>query len=303
VIVAAFDGQTPTAITAATAGSESEQTAALSFPANPSTAADMVYTVRASVDGLRWSTSAATVTVAKASDQPAGSAPTVVTNAVSGTTAHSATLSGNVTGDGGAVVSQRGFVYGLSADPAAGMPGVTTVTAGAAWQYVQTVTGLSPAPPIMSGLMPLTLGYSLPGKTGRIATPPESGGTGGGGLAGGVTGTKTCFAEVKKGAATDDLLPITVDAASQSGTVRLDAAKAQDLFEYGDGASIVMPTIPGVTGYCLELPAASLTGPETAIPSPSGRLRRCDIPRICIQAFADRNNKAVLAVGRATRLT
>ena len=58
---------------------------------------------------------------------PDNDPPTVVTNEVSTVTTTSATLSGNVTSDGGAAVTERGFVYGGNANPAIGGAGVTKV--------------------------------------------------------------------------------------------------------------------------------------------------------------------------------
>jgi hypothetical protein len=60
----------------------------------------------------------------------------------------SATLSANATSDGGSTITQRGFVYSLTANdanPVIGNPGVTTsVIAGTTGSFASSVTGLSP---------------------------------------------------------------------------------------------------------------------------------------------------------------
>ncbi len=134
LIMTAFDGATPTAITGTASGSDTEQTVTLSFPANASTAADKVYTIRVSRDGGTTFEQgiSATVTVEKDSipiEIP--TPPTVVTDAVSGITSSGAVLYGNVTseGAGGMEVTERGFVYGGNADPAIGNAGVVNVEA------------------------------------------------------------------------------------------------------------------------------------------------------------------------------
>lgn len=69
-------------------------------------------------------------------------APTVVTNAVSGVTASGAALSGNIISDGGASVTERGFVYGVSANPTTS--GGTKVLAGnGAGGFTATLSGLA----------------------------------------------------------------------------------------------------------------------------------------------------------------
>ena len=69
--------------------------------------------------------------------------PTVVTGMASGVTASGATLSGSVTSDGGATVTERGFVYGTSANPTIGGSGVWKVTAGSGTgTFSATITGL-----------------------------------------------------------------------------------------------------------------------------------------------------------------
>ncbi|HWQ50270.1 MAG TPA: S-layer homology domain-containing protein, partial [Terriglobales bacterium] len=71
------------------------------------------------------------------------SMPTVVTNAVTGVTAAGAALSGRVTASGGAAVTERGFVYGKTANPAIGGAGVVKETAGSgAGDFTAEIDGL-----------------------------------------------------------------------------------------------------------------------------------------------------------------
>jgi sulfatase modifying factor 1 len=74
-------------------------------------------------------------------------APTVSTPTATSITATGATLGGNVTSDGGAMVTERGVVYsatGTNADPLIGGTGVTKVTAtGTTGNFTVPVTGLT----------------------------------------------------------------------------------------------------------------------------------------------------------------
>ncbi len=79
----------------------------------------------------------------------------------------------------------------------------------------------------------------------------------GGGGGGGGTITPTYTADVKEGGVKTDTLSVTVDAASKAGTASLNAAKAAVLLDAED-ATVVMPSIPGVSAYRLELPASAL---------------------------------------------
>lgn len=68
---------------------------------------------------------------------------TTVTNEATGITVSGATLSGNVTNDGGPAVSERGFVYGASANPAIGGAGVTKAAAGSGTgSFTAAISGL-----------------------------------------------------------------------------------------------------------------------------------------------------------------
>lgn len=73
------------------------------------------------------------------------SAPTITTTAASGVTATEAALGGNVTSDGGATVSARGFVYSSSDNtPTLGEGGVTNVLDGSGTGvFNESISGLS----------------------------------------------------------------------------------------------------------------------------------------------------------------
>ena len=58
------------------------------------------------------------------------SLPTVVTKSVSNITESGASLSGSVTSDGGATVTERGFVYSQNKNPSVGGSGVVKITSG-----------------------------------------------------------------------------------------------------------------------------------------------------------------------------
>ncbi len=79
----------------------------------------------------------------------AATAPLVTAPTSASITATTATLGGNVTGDGGATITERGIVYaltGTNADPSIGGTGVTQVTTtGTTGIFTLPVTGLSPA--------------------------------------------------------------------------------------------------------------------------------------------------------------
>ncbi len=70
--------------------------------------------------------------------------PAVVTNTVTDITASGATLNGNVTSDGGATVTARGFVYGATANPAIGGAGVTQAASGSGTgAFTANISGLT----------------------------------------------------------------------------------------------------------------------------------------------------------------
>ncbi|MEN0054287.1 MAG: MBG domain-containing protein [Mucilaginibacter sp.] len=74
----------------------------------------------ANIDEVRFTSSSGTVIGIGYDDivvTAAANAPTVTTTGSSAVTANSATLTGNVSSDGGATVSDKGIVYGLTTDP------------------------------------------------------------------------------------------------------------------------------------------------------------------------------------------
>ncbi len=70
--------------------------------------------------------------------------PEVVTEAVYGVTVFGATLAGRITSNGGAAVTERGFVYATAPNPSIGGPSVIKVTAGSGMGgFTAEVTGLT----------------------------------------------------------------------------------------------------------------------------------------------------------------
>lgn len=92
--------------------------------------------------GLRWRDASGNLVVKlfQVSAPVSTSAPTVTTAAQSGVTHNSATLGGNVTADGGASVTERGIVWGSSADPTTSNNKVQIGSGTGA--FSQLVTGL-----------------------------------------------------------------------------------------------------------------------------------------------------------------
>jgi hypothetical protein len=71
--------------------------------------------------------------------------PTVSTGPVTGITMSGATLSGKVTSSGGVRVTERGFVYGMSANPVIGGSDIAKVSAdGGLGEFTAEITGLVP---------------------------------------------------------------------------------------------------------------------------------------------------------------
>jgi hypothetical protein len=67
-------------------------------------------------------------------------APSVTTNALSGATTSSMTASGNVTSDGGATITERGFYFGTNSSAATSNPKYTV--SGTTGTYTRSFTGL-----------------------------------------------------------------------------------------------------------------------------------------------------------------
>ncbi len=74
---------------------------------------------------------------------PVQTVPTVTTNEASAITSTTCTLSGSVTGDGLATVTQRGFVFGTSPDPTVDDIKMPVMTAGVG-SYTMELAGLTP---------------------------------------------------------------------------------------------------------------------------------------------------------------
>ncbi|WP_424492930.1 MBG domain-containing protein [Salinimicrobium sp. GXAS 041] len=85
------------------------------------------------------------ITVSSAVGTPATNTPPIVsTTAASGITATTATLGGNVTDNGGATVTDRGFVYGVSSPPTIGDGRATRVQDGnGTGTFEEAITNLS----------------------------------------------------------------------------------------------------------------------------------------------------------------
>lgn len=133
-----------TLISGTTYGSGGKQLLTIGFPANTGSS-DKVYTVYASLDGVTPSSYTATVTVGAGASAPpsqgpdAGSPPFVQTNPGAGNT-----VSGTIVTDNGSAVTERGFVYGKSANPYIGGADVTKLTAGSGTgSFTATLNGLA----------------------------------------------------------------------------------------------------------------------------------------------------------------
>lgn len=191
---------------------------------------------------------------------PTTTAPTVITNAVSSVTASGVTLNGGITADGGATVTARGFAYGISPNPTTAD---STVQAGSGTgEFCYTLSGLTASTTYHVRAYAVNITGTSYGEDRTFAT--QSGGDDGN--SGGETGntgsssnsetvTPLYTADVLEGGVKTDTLAVTVS--GSTGTASLGAAKAAALFDAGN-ASVVMPSIPGVSAYTLELPASAL---------------------------------------------
>jgi len=179
--------------------------------------------------------------------------PAVTTDTVdtSGVTRSSAAVSGSVTDAGTASVTERGFVYGASANPTTAN---SKLAAGAGTgAFSATLTGLA------SGTAYHVRAYAISGAGTAYGEDRTFTTLSGGGGGGSTTKTKVYNADVKEGGFKTDTLPVAVS--GSGGTASLDAAKATALFDAAD-ASVVMPAIPGVSAYSLELPASALSADQ-----------------------------------------
>ncbi|MEN6489643.1 MAG: S-layer homology domain-containing protein, partial [Smithella sp.] len=255
IVVTAFLGDTETAVTGTTAGSETEQTATLTFPTNTSTVDDQVYTLKARIGTTGWMAQTISVTVAKADAAP----PIVVTNPVTNITTTGAMFSGNVTSDSGSTVTVRGFVCGVSANPSIEDFFLQANLGSGTGSFNTTISNKFAA-----GTSYHVRAYAINdqgvayGEDVSFTTSSNSGGGGGGGgHSSSGTSTQTYNAVLKEKGTQAGVLSVTVDSASKNVKVSLTTSKAEELFS--KGVVITMPSIPGMIAYTLELPAASLT--------------------------------------------
>jgi hypothetical protein len=187
----------------------------------------------------------------------AATVPIVTTTSpATGITATGATVAGNAASDGGSTITERGFVYGTSINPAIGGVGVTKVTVGSGTGTFSTT---------LNGLAASTVyhvkAYAANGEGtsygADITFTTLSTGGGGGSAGGGTTGTMTYTADVLNNNIKTVTLPVTVAEGSTVGIINLTGEKAVELFTAKD-AVIRVPAIPDVDSYCLELPAQTL---------------------------------------------
>jgi len=237
----AFDNGTPTGIAGTTSGNDTEQAVTLTFPKNDSTTADKLYTIRVSRDGgTVWEPGiSASVTVAMDSGADPG-LPSVTTGAVSDRTASGATLSGTVTDDCGAEVTERGFVYGLAADPAINGAGVIKVAVGSGTGNFSTA---------LSGLTVSTTYHVR-----AYAINSEGVGYGGDETFTTIPGLAT-----RPTVATNPVSDITASGAAFSGNVTAGAGVTERGFVYGNASD---PAISGAG--VIQVTAGSGTGSFSA---------------------------------------
>ncbi|NPV92683.1 MAG: hypothetical protein HPY50_18095 [Firmicutes bacterium] len=190
-------------------------------------------------------------------DTPPATPPTATTGPVSGITSSGATLFGSVMSDGGATVTERGFVYGSDVGPAIGDAGVTKVAVGSGTgDFSTTLTSLSVSTTYhVRAYATHDMGTSYGGDE-AFTTLSGGGGDGGGGGGGGSSsGTQNYYATVMKNKVQVATLPITVASGKNTGTVSLTGAQAAEFLAAGADTVILVPPVPGVNCYNLEMPA------------------------------------------------
>ena len=140
--ITAFDGATATTISGVAAGGVVTSSGALTFPANTSTTADKVYTIKVSLDnGATWETQTCTVTVSKASSAPP-SVPSISVGSLPGGTVNElyyATLSASGDTPIAWSITSGSLPPGLSFDPASGEISGTP-TASGTFNFTVTAT-------------------------------------------------------------------------------------------------------------------------------------------------------------------
>ncbi len=315
--IAAHKFGAPTTISGITAGSATEQTVTLTFPAN--TGHDTEYNVYARLDGgADWDyDSSADVTVAGdlGPVTPLGDPPTVTTDNVSDITSSGAALSGTVTYSGTAPVTERGFVYGTSTDPAINID--TKVTAAGigtgTHSFTTTAGGLTAGTTYhvrayATNSIGTGYGDDMTFTTLSAPPPPDPDDTGNGGGAGRSSLGQSYYAIVKENNIQVETLPVTVSSgtttgAVMTGAVNLTGVKAAEFFAATGGAVIIMPSIPGVKSFNLEIPANSLLGTQAAksmdFETPYGAIA---IPNNMLSAPPEAGNKkAGIMIGQGDK--
>ncbi len=244
-------------------------------------------------------------------DPPPATPPTVTTGPVSGITSSSVTLSGNVTGDGGATVTERGFVYGNDAGPAIGDIGATRVAVGSGTgSFTTDITGLSAS--TIYHVRAYAINNQGTAYGGDEAFTTLSDGGGGGGESGesgesgegsSSSGTQNYYAIVMKNKVQVATLPITFPSGTNTSTVSLTGAQATEFLAVGADTVILMPSVPGVNCYNLEMPANFLSEAQAAdcltFDTPSGSISIPDNMLAGLTGMEDQ--KAGIAIGQGDR--
>jgi hypothetical protein len=141
-------------------------------------------------DGTAYGADVTFATLTGGNPVPDDSPPTVATNTVTNITASGATVSGNVTSDGGAAVTERGFVYGTSVNPAIGGAGVTQAASGdGTGTFTANISGLTASTTYHLRAYATNSEGTSYGSDVPFTTLTTSGGSGGGGGGGGSSGS------------------------------------------------------------------------------------------------------------------
>lgn len=238
-------------------------------------------------------------------DPPPATPPTVTTGPVSGITSSRVTLSGNVTGDGGATVTERGFVYGNDAGPAIGHISVTRVAVGSGTgDFTTAISGLPANTLYHVRAYAINSEGTAYGGDEAFTTLSGGGGDGGGGGGGdSSSGTQNYYAIVMKNKVQVATLPITFPSGTNTGTVSLTGAQAAEFLAFGANTVILMPSVPGVNCYNLEMPANFLSEAQAAdsltFDTPSGSISIPDNMLAGLTGTEDK--KAGIAIGQGDR--
>jgi len=239
--------------------------------------------------------------------------PTIVTNSVdtSGVTQNSANLSGNVTAAGTSSVTERGFVYGASANPAIGGAGVTRVKAGSGTgAFSATLSGLSAATTYHVRAYAISDAGTAYGQDITFTTQTGGGGNGESKegsstapAASSAPAAQTYNAVVSQNQAQVATLPVTVASGATTGSVSLTEAKAAEYFSAAANTVILVPSVPNVNSYNLELPASSLGTAKTekalTFDTPSGSVSILD--NMLSNLLVTNGKKAGIIIGQSDK--